>query len=84
LKRFTLYSIEITGEIYSGHIAQMGGIGVLRRLRWHGITAMPNFWKPGFMMTMELDLSDGCPKSLISAYNFNTRVTPQRRPSNGL
>src|SRR4051812_31647663 len=58
LKRFTLYSIEITVGIYFGLRGQMDGTGLLRQ-KLSRIIPMPNFWKPGFMMMMELDLSAG-------------------------
>jgi hypothetical protein len=82
LKKFILYSIEITVEIYFGLLGQKDGTGLLRR-KLSRIIPMRNFWKPGFMMTMELDLSNGYPLSLISVYNYSTKVTQQKRLSSG-
>ena len=64
-KRFTLYFIVIEAVICTGQPGPTGGIGV-RKLRLSQLTPMPNFWKLGFSITMEVIHSDGFTMSLIN------------------
>jgi len=64
-EKSTLYFTEIEVVIYSGPMRLKDGIGV-QRLELSRIIQMPNFWKPGFSMTMELCLSRGLAMSLIN------------------
>jgi hypothetical protein len=82
VSRFNLYSIEIGMETFTGPLERKDGIGH-RKLELSRIIQMPNFWKPGYTMTMETVLSRGSIQSLISVYSYSMRETPQRKHSNG-
>jgi hypothetical protein len=64
-EKYTLYSIVIEVVTFTGLTQLKGGIGV-QRLILSQTTLMPNFWKRGFTMTMEVALSDGSIQSLIN------------------
>jgi hypothetical protein len=78
-----LYSIEISMEIYAGLTARKDGIGV-QKLALSRIVPMRNFWKPGYLIRMEVSLSPGSIQSLINVYSYRWQATQRRKQSSGL